>query len=217
MEFKGKPHEPSSAAYGHEAGQKAAADLAPLKRRDDAQLEGVQSMEAFWIAKGWYIIGEGGGLRLMPARWHEEPQSKAQAARALARILEKDPRDITARDFISNRLDGLIIKQYKGSVYLAVTEAFPELEIKPWEMASTPKGFYQDIENRIAATRWLAKRVGGDPRDIITEDFRSHRMATLLNKYHAGSAFNALLEAGVVTPADEEHMRSRLHRKPLQQ
>jgi hypothetical protein len=112
----------------------------------------------------------------------------------LVERLGKDPRDITQDDFISNRVYGAM-KQHGDSPYSAISEAFPELEINPWEMLQTPHGFYKKKENRVAAVRWLVEKLGKDPRDITADDFQSNRLWGLFDEYYRSSPYEAISEA----------------------
>ncbi|MDO8339527.1 MAG: hypothetical protein Q7T16_02620 [Candidatus Burarchaeum sp.] len=148
-------------------------------------------------------------LMQTPRGFYESKENRIAAVKWLVEKLGKDPRDITVEDFHSNRLGGLLLRNYNDSPYAAVSEAFPELNIHPWEMLSTPRGFNESKENRIAAVKWLVEKLGKDPRDITVEDFRSNRLGGLLNAYYRDSPYLALLEAGLVTQADEAYMKSR--------
>jgi|GEM_PF-6133397 len=145
-----------------------------------------------------------------PTGFYEKKENRIEAVRWLVEKVNKDPRDLREEDFISNRLYGLLAsKYYLGSPHKAVSEAFPELNIHPWEMAVTPTGFYKNRKNRIAAIRWLAEKLGKDPREITQREFISNRLHGLINKYYSASPYEALLEAGLVTQEDERYIRGR--------
>ncbi len=148
-------------------------------------------------------------MTVTPNGFYDRETVRVEAVRWLIEKLGKDLRDMTKEDFNSNRLGGLLNHYYNGSPYAAVREAYPEQVIKPWEMTVTPMGFYEGMENRIAATKWLVERLGKNPSDMTKEDFNSNRLGGLLSYYYNDSPYAALLEAGLVTPADEEHMHSR--------
>ena len=146
-----------------------------------------------WFAEmGW--IDKRGNTR---GRWNDEPLAMTEAVRFLVdKVLKKDPRDIMKKDFKSNCLDGLLNGYYNNSPYAAISEAYPELNIKQWEMSCTPSGFYETKKNRIAAVKWLVEKLNKDPRDIRFEDFKSNRLGSLLNSYYNGCPYAALKEAG---------------------
>ncbi len=142
--------------------------------------------------------------------------------RSLERI-----REITADDFKNNGLSGLISHCYNGSPYLALVEAgyayseeeliehaktgeFKVYKIYPWEMTA-PQGFYKKQENRIAAIKWLVWKLKKDPKWVTTDDLEDNGLSGLLDHYCPHSPYLALLEANLVTSADEDYMRSTQH------
>jgi len=152
-----------------------------------------QTMDDFWILQGWYKQDRI-GIELGKAGWKDDPSVRKAAVRFLVeKVLKKDPRDITQKDFYSNRLSGLISHYYEGSPYAALIDA--GYHIKPWEMLSSPH-VYESRENRTAATRWLVKKLKKHSRDITYDDFISNRLGGLLSNYYNDSPYEALLEAG---------------------
>ncbi len=159
---------------------------------------------------------------------YNDANIRIAATKCLFWKLKKDPREITSDDFKNNGLSGLLTrKEYKDSPYLVLVEAgyaYSETEIKeqnggfrtdklyPWEMVSAPQGFYKKPENRIAATKWLMWKLKKEPREITAGDFNNNGLRGVSN-YYKGSPYLALLEATLVTQADEVYMRERLHVK----
>jgi len=142
-----------------------------------------------------------------PNGFYNIKENGVAAVKWLVEKLKKDPRDLTGEDFYENRLGGLSV-YYNGSPYKAVKEAFPEMNIKPWEMAITLMGFYKKKENRIEAVKWLVEKTGKDPRNLTQNDFKKNRLRGLLPFYNY-SPYEALKEAGLVTEADESYMRQK--------
>jgi hypothetical protein len=140
-----------------------------------------------------------------PMGFYESKENRAAATRWLVQKLQKDPRYFVLEDFNSNRLGGLLATYHKCSPHAALTEA--GYQINPWEMLVTPHGFYDSKENRAAATRWLAQKLQKAPRDITKGDFESDCLGGLLANYYRNCSYAALLEAELVTPADEAYMR----------
>ena len=140
-----------------------------------------------------------------PKAFYESKDNRIAAVRWLVDKLKKDPRDITAEDFRSKRLGGLFTEYYHSSPHEALIEA--GYEILPWEMVKTPMEVYGSKENRIAAVRWLVDKLKKHPRDITQEDFYSNRLGGLLTHYYSNSPYEAILEAGLVTKAEEASMR----------
>jgi predicted FMN-binding regulatory protein PaiB len=147
-----------------------------------------------------------------PHGFYEEKENRIAAVKWLVEKLKKDPRDLTQCDFSSNRLVGLLTDHYNNSPYEAVKEAYPELNIKPWEMIQTPHGFYEKKENRIAAVKWLVDKLNKDPRDLTQKDFHKNRLRGVL-PYYNDSPYEAVKEAGLVSEADEGCMRSKVNLK----
>ena len=165
-------------------------------------------MDDFWIQNGWYKVMRDGSKKLTQAEWRQGMGIREEAVRFLVeKVLRKDPRDITGKNFESNRLGGLL-PFYNGSPYAALKEA--GYDIHPWETSHAPH-VYEQKSIRMAAVRWLVEKLKKDPRDIIEEDFNSNRLGGLLTSYYTGSPYGALLEAGLVTPAVEGRMRSNHH------
>ncbi|MBS3067933.1 hypothetical protein J4450_04480, partial [Candidatus Micrarchaeota archaeon] len=134
------------------------------------------------------------------------------------------PREITKDDFRSSGLEGLVAGRYKGSNYKVLVEAgyaYSEDEIKehaktgfktdkiyPWEMNHARVYYKRGI--RIASIRWLIWRLKKKAREITFNDFNNNGLGGLM-PYYKSSPYEALLEAGLVTPADEAYMRSSHH------
>jgi hypothetical protein len=79
---------------------------------------------------------------------------------------------LTTNDFIACGLDGLLQKPYKGKIHLLVSDLYPDLGVRPWELSSTPKKFFQKKENRIAAIRWVAHMLRKRPEEYSKEERR---------------------------------------------
>ena len=155
-------------------------------------------------------------MKVTPNGFYHEKENRVAAVKWLVEKLGIDPRNLTREYFHSNRLDGLFTNYYNTSPYEAVKEAFPEMDIKAWEMKMTPLRFFNKKENRVAAVKWLVEKLKKDPRDLTVEDFRSNRLVGLLNEYYNGSPYDALKEAGLVSKADEKYMRSPMHTRKIQ-
>ncbi|GEM_PF-6782503 len=123
--------------------------------------------------------------------WSDEAVRR-QWTRALARFLKKNPHDLKKKDFIDNGLGGLL-RRY-GSIYAAVSDAFPELGLNEWEMKTTLKNFFDDETNRVRATHWLAKKVKKDPRSLLCNDFKNNGLSGLIERY-GNSTWKAVAEA----------------------
>jgi len=148
-------------------------------------------------------------MAITPNGFFSIAENRIAAVRWLAKKLRKKPKYLSGVDFKNNRLGGLLSVKYRDSPYAAVTEAFPELNIQPWEMSVTPTGFYDRLENRVGAIKWLVKKLRKNPKNVTQRDFHKNGLGGLLSNMHNNSPYEALLEAGFVTQRDEEHMRKR--------
>ena len=163
-------------------------------------------------------------------RIYEDKQNRIAACKWLIWKLNKEAREITVYDFNNNGLSGLITNHYKDSPYIALVEAgyvysldeikehsrtgFKTDKIYPWELNQTPNRIWPHKENRIFATKWLIWKLNKNPREITGDDFNNNGLSGLLARpeYNC-SPYKALLEADLVTQADETYMRKRLHIK----
>lgn len=172
------------------------AEFEVLRRESRLQSNGIATMEDFWFAQGWYKIDKKtGDIRLTHAKWQGNPELQAEAIILMQRILGKDPRDLIVQDFTQNRLGGLIYNYFRASPYLAVQHAFPDLDIKPWEMSVAPQGLWKVADNRIAATKWLVEKLEKNPKNLSADDFTQNRLGGLLFEIYNGSIYAAVTEA----------------------
>lgn len=133
------------------------------------------------------------------------PLNRKKAVVLLSEALGKNPRDLTRKDFDANGLGGLLHEHYGESPYKAVAEAFEEERIMPWEMITTPRGFFDSPKNRVAAVRWLVEKTTGEPTKLTQEYFVANRLRGLLLNYYKGSPYNAVCESyplGRIMPWD---------------
>jgi len=146
-----------------------------------------------------------------PKHFYESVKNRAKATRWLVakmRAEGKALRRISQSDFNANRLGGMLNDHHHGKAHDALVEA--GYRIHRAEMRTNGR-YYGLKENRVAEARWLAKRVekedGRKPRDITANDFRRHHRSGLLNGRYHNHPYEAVLEAGLVTQADEAYMR----------
>ena len=156
--------------------------------------------------------------------WKDHEMRKT-TIKELYLTLGKDKKEISKHDFYEYGLRGLLKGRYSDSPYLALVEAgyaysFEELmehanhsrfgtdKIYPWELTRVPF-MWSDKEIRVATVKWLVWTTGKNARDISGNDFSTNGLDGLLDHHYMGSPYMAVLEAGLVTEADEEHMRSR--------
>ena len=145
-----------------------------------------------------------------PHKFYEKKANRIVAVNWLVERLDKDIRDITHEDFTLYGLGGLLNNHYYDSPYKALQDA--GYKILPWEMKDTPQKFYEKKEHRVAAVKWLIRKLKKAPRDIKRKDFQNNGLGGLLSNHHNSSAYEALVEAGLVSRRDEAYMRSHGHR-----
>lgn len=133
-------------------------------------------------------------MSITPRGFYEKRENRISAIRWLVKKLGKNLRDITQKDFNDNGLLGLLEWYYAGSPYRALKEA--DYKMNPWEMQTTPTGFFRERKNRVVAMKWLIKKIGKDPRNLGRKDFEGNRLGGLLTMYYNGSPYAALREVG---------------------
>lgn len=123
----------------------------------------------------------------------------------------KRPEEISDEDFRRNGLAGLANNRF-GSCFEALRWAgvLPE-EGRHAFMFKTKPETYSNRENRVRDLKEAQERLGGDPRERRARDFMgiSSKLYNMVVNYYHGSAFEAYLDAGLVTKKDEEYMRAR--------
>ncbi len=127
-------------------------------------------------------------------KWREK-DARVAAVKILVEVLAKKLTDVTQKDFNKNGLGGLLAGRYNSSPYEAVKEAFPELDLKPWEMKITPTGFFDEEKNRFESVKWLVKTVGKKPTDLCRADFKEGGLGGLLKNHYNNSPYKAVIEA----------------------
>ena len=175
-----------------ELNAQALEELSRVHRRN-----GCKNMADFWISKGWFTVGKSGEIILNKRpRWQSEADV-IDGIRLLAKTEGIDPARISYGFLEENGFEWAIIRFFDGSHYRALRAAFPEIGIQPWELSETPKGFFDDPEERKRATRWLAEtRLSKDPRELSKADFHDNGLAGLLHHPEIrGSPWRLISEA----------------------
>ncbi len=149
------------------------------------------TMEDFWINKGWYRLDRNTGnvVLFKLGKW-SDPGIRKEAIRFLAeQVVKKRPQDLQEKDFKDNRLGGLLVQYFEHSPHKAVQFAYPDLDIKPWEMRTAPQGFYSD--NKVAALairEALLKHPAINPRYATKELLVSLGVRTALGHFGNSTA-----------------------------
>ena len=94
-------------------------------------------------------------------------------------------------DFIQNHGGTLLQQIYGSSVYIAMQDYQPRYEWIPWLFSKTPKGFWQEAENRRVVYEWLGGtlQIGSeeDWYQVTKASFHENGGAGLLQNYFQGS------------------------------
>lgn len=78
------------------------------------------------------------------------PENRAFTIKYLLEThLQKNPYEVTSKDFINNRLGGLLSHYYKGSIMKALKETYPEL--KCFLLSRLPSTYFNDDMARLEA------------------------------------------------------------------
>lgn len=98
--------------------------------------------------------------------------------------------NLTQKTFKEHNLGGLLNNYYNGSPYQALEEAYKG-KFLPWELSSTPIGFWDIKANRITAIKWLFETqlkwsIEDIKKNINQNVFKEYGLATLLGKYKGG-------------------------------
>lgn len=151
---------------------------------------------------------------------------RVAACRWLVWKTGKEPKRLKFDDFCSNSLAGLLQKYYKSSPFAALVEAgyaysltetknhirtgqFGSERIYPWEVNMVSRGFFNDRELRIGATKWLLWKTGKKPKDLAVEDFEANGLGGLLCNHYGNSPFAALVEARFAFSLKETYAHAR--------
>jgi hypothetical protein len=72
---------------------------------------------------------------------------------------KKDWYQISSNVFVAHSGESLV-DSYRGSPYLVLKDAFPEVEWLPWQFHSVPWGFWQEKSNVLWYMSWLSDQIG---------------------------------------------------------
>ncbi|NYZ60653.1 hypothetical protein H0O01_03065 [Candidatus Micrarchaeota archaeon] len=180
---------------------------------DDFHENGLRGVMPYYETL-WDMVSDAGydvkpwEMEMTPTSFYAERENRIARVRWLVEKLGKEVTGITQDDFNANGLGRLLEGYYGNSPHKALVDS--GYDVKPWEMARVPFGTYDEKKNRADAVKWLVETLGKRARDITVADFYNNGFSGLL-KYYNDSPYSALLEAGLVSEADEEYMRSKQH------
>lgn len=96
---------------------------------------------------------------------------------------------LDARTIKKNHGNGLL-NYWKRSLWELLQDALPDLNVEPWEMGRTPRGFWDRRSNRVRFARWFARRQGITTLSgwyKVTADQVIKISGGLLGQYYSGS------------------------------
>ncbi len=126
--------------------------------------------------------------------------------------LNKDPRALTIYDFTENRLRGLLRAYYSDSPYLAVKDAYPELNITYSDMHRTPRQIHNHPEILIDEIRTAVESTGKPGREIRRKELN---VSKPVRTHFGPNLFDILFAAGAVTEEDRAYMEARNNRRKI--
>jgi hypothetical protein len=130
-------------------------------------------------------------MHTKPANYWDKRERRIKAVRKMVERTGKQPREITANDFIANDLWGMLQIGYNASPFAALKDA--GLVEHEWEMKCSPN-YWNKKENRINSVNWVVEKTGKKPSEIRSADFTKYRMYGLLKRFKTYK--EALREAG---------------------
>lgn len=112
------------------------------------------------------------GVEVDLASSFKDSAYRVLAMRSLASKTYKIPKELKRNDFLREGLGILYSDYYKRDPYGIITEAFPKLGLKEWEIGSLKSDFFTNSENRKNAVRWLVGKLDKRPEHLTLRDFR---------------------------------------------
>ncbi|HIE97697.1 MAG TPA: hypothetical protein EYQ63_11955 [Fuerstia sp.] len=105
---------------------------------------------------------------------------------------------IRNQDFLRNSGATVLDRLYGSSVLEAMRDILPNYDWLPWLFSKTPRGFWDEAENREAYMQWLQGtlqlKTEEDWYQLTEKSFNEHRGGGLLTNYYHGSILSAFEE-----------------------
>ncbi len=105
---------------------------------------------------------------------------------------------IRNRDFRDHNGCTLLQRSYRSSALVAMQDFLPEYNWRPWLFSKSPRGYWNEAENRRAYMQWLEGKLQIDDTEDwyeLSDDsfIQNHGSGLLINYYH-GSILSAICE-----------------------
>ena len=101
-------------------------------------------------------------IKVFPAGFWQQPEAFQNACECITFLFEhllefsddEIKKNLSHKLFSENKLGGMLSVCFNASPYQAINAAYPG-KFKPWEFNITLRGYWENIENGVEATRWL--------------------------------------------------------------
>ena len=110
---------------------------------------------------------------------------------------------LTMHNFIQNKMEGFISREYHYNIWQALDEAFPDEKYLPWELYRVPSGFW-NRDKAIEALKWLVEEKLKWSNRKICSSFKPQQIAKvkphgykffwLIKRYFNNDPYEALEE-----------------------
>ncbi len=149
------------------------------------------------------------GRMCLPGKKYDIPGVERAAIISFVAYVGKKPVEIGDDDFSRNGLGWLANRHGSSFGALKSVGLLSEKERHAHRFRKKPETF-GNREKRIDKLREAQKKLGGEPRERRTRDFKEPfpKVYNMVINYYHGSAFEAYFDAGLVTKRDEEYMRA---------
>ncbi|MEM0202127.1 MAG: hypothetical protein QXR73_03030, partial [Candidatus Micrarchaeaceae archaeon] len=121
-----------------------------------------------WLEESGFVKRNENGDRVFAAKWNRK-EDRVLAIRKMVEILGIEPHELTSEHFEQMGLVRLLVKYVNRAyfpVFAALTEAYPELGIKPWEVKIEGDGVWPNSTTARSGVKVLLESKG----NVISDD-----------------------------------------------
>jgi hypothetical protein len=130
-------------------------------------------------------------LETVPHHYWESEVNRIKATQNFVRTCGKNLTELAAEDFVRSGLSRIL--EHTDGFYNALKEA--GFDIQPWELTEVSQNYFESLENRVKAIRWMVGELGKPITTISRDDFKESGLGGLIQK-HYHNTVDALREAG---------------------
>ncbi|MEM0086815.1 MAG: hypothetical protein QXZ38_02970 [Candidatus Micrarchaeaceae archaeon] len=135
-----------------------------------------------WLEESGFVKRNENGDRVFAAKWNRK-EDRVLAIRKMVEILGIEPHELTSEHFEQMGLVRLLVKYVNRAyfpVFAALTEAYPELGIKPWEVKIEGDGVWPNSTTARSGVKVLLESKG----NVISDDsFNENEHKFILSQY----------------------------------